>query len=330
MDHASNTPPRPRGQHDLRSCTRSGRDRGADDGGQDGGCPKPRPPIATTGRLAGLAARSVKLTGSVNPRRQRTRYYFQYGAGTRLTRRTADRRLAPGTATVVVSATISLAPNRKYSYRLVASNAAGTTRGNVRTFRSPRAPAALTFVARSSRVSYEGTAVFTGNATSAGVGNVALVLERQHFPYTGAFEAIATQTSGSDGAYTFSVSPLLLSARFRVVARTAPPVTSAAQTVRTKVRVGIKATRRSGRRIRFTGDITPGIGEGRVSLQRRIGGRFVTIKRVGVRHPSPGVSSYRVTVEARRSATTYRVRVTPADSSGYVRGTSRRQRMAGR
>jgi len=293
---------------------------------------KPRPPAATTGGVRGLAPTSVTLTGTVNPRGQATRYQFQYGAGDRLDRRTARLLANAGTATVRVSATIALVPNRRYSYRLVAVSAGGTTRGKVRKFTARRtpAPAALTFAPQSSRVSYEGTATFTGNATSAGAGGVALVLEQQPFPFTGAFAAIASQRSGSDGSYRFTVSPLLLSARFRVVARTTPVVTSDARTVRTKVRVGIKATRVSGRRVRFTGDIVPALSTGRVSLQRRIGGTFVTLKRASVRHPSPGRTTYRITVGARRSATTYRVRVTPDESSGHARGTSRRQRVAGR
>jgi len=292
---------------------------------------KPRPPAATTGGVRDLAPTSVTLTGTVNPRGLATQYRFQYGAGTTLNRRTPLKQLPAGSANKRVAAPVTVVANRRYSYRLVAINSAGATQGKTARFTSPRGAAALTFAARSTRVSYEGAAVFTGNATTLGAGNVALVLEQQPFPYTGAFAPVATQRSGSDGSYSFTVSPLLLSSRFRLVARTTPGVTSAVLTVRTKVRVAIKATRLSGRRVRFSGDIVPAIGAGRVSLQRRTGsGQWITIRRASVRHPSADRASYRITVGARRVATRYRVRVTPAESSGYVRGTSRQQRLAGR
>ena len=289
----------------------------------------PGRPSVSTGLWQALTPRSTTLTGTVNPRSQKTSYRFEWGTGTRLNRRTARVNLPAGSATVPVSAAVVLRPNTRYSYRLMATNPTGTVRGKTRRFTSPRAPAALGFDVRSSRVPYQGTAVITGVATSAGAGNVAVILERQFFPYTGPFERIATQRSAADGAYRFDVAPLLLSAKFRVLAQTTPAVTSDTRTVRTTVRVPLKVRRVSNRRLRFTGEILPALAAGRVSLQRRVRGSFRTIRSAGVRHPGPGRASYRITVGARRSATVYRVVVSPPSASGHARGRSRTKRVAG-
>ena len=185
-----------------------------------------------------LAARSVTLAGLVNPRGLPTRYRFEFGTGKSLNRRTRLVAAGAGRAGIAVSTPLKVTPNMRYSYRLVAINSAGTSRGVRRSFTSPRAATALTVALESYRVGYGGTVVITGWATSAGASGVTLALQRQLFPYGGAFEAVgSTQRSAADGAFRFAYSPLLISTRFRVVARTSPIATSAATTVRSTVGV---------------------------------------------------------------------------------------------
>lgn len=291
--------------------------------------PTPLPPAVVTGEVAGLAPRAATLTGSVNPRGVSTRYRFQYGTGTSLNRSTAYVAVGAGAAPVPVAAARTLSPNTRYSYRLMATSSAGTVYGARRTFTTPRAPALLSFALQSSRVPYEGTLVVSGHATSAGSGSVPLTLERQPFPFSGAFAPVSTQRSVRSGAYRFTVSRLLLSARFRVVAHTAPTVTSVARTLRTTMRVGMTASRVEGRRLRFFGSVRPALRGARASLQRRKGGRFATLRRVSVRPRGTSPAGYRVTIAARRTAAVYRVVVVPPSSSGHARGISREQRVAG-
>ena len=291
--------------------------------------PRPLPPVVVTGIVSELTPRSVTLTGSVNPRAVPTRYRFEYGTGTTLNRRTSFVAAGSGTVPVAVSARLTLAPNTRYSYRLTAASTAGAVNGARRSFTSPRAPALLTFALQSNRVPYEGTLVAAGSATSAGAGGVPLTLERQVFPFSGPFEQVSAQRSAGDGAYRFTVSPLLLSARFRVVARTAPVVTSIARTARTTMRVGITAKRVPNRRLRFSGEVRPVLSGANASLQRRKRGRFVTLRRVSVRPRGSDPATYRVTVSARATAARYRVIVTPPSSSGHARGISRKQRVGG-
>lgn len=240
--------------------------------------------------------------------------------------------MGAGSGAVPASAALTLEPNTRYSYRVTATSSAGTANGARVSFTTARAAAVLSFGLQADRVPYEGSAVVSGVATSAGKGGVPLVLERQAFPFTGLFERIASKSSANrDGAYSFTVSPLLLSARLRVVAQTVPPVTSIARTVRTTVRVSIAAERRPGRRVRFEETVSPGLDSGaRASLQRRKRGRFVTLRRVRLRPLGAATrSSHRVTIAARRSAAYYRVAIVPSPSSGYARGVSELRHLGG-
>ena len=99
----------------------------------------PPRPVVTIGGAGSLQPNTVTVTGSVNPRGAATRYRFEYGRGTRLNRRTAMTPVGAGSAPVPVSATLDVSPGRTYSYRLVATNSAGTARSARRTFVSPAA-----------------------------------------------------------------------------------------------------------------------------------------------------------------------------------------------
>lgn len=290
---------------------------------------QPLPPLVSSGAVRDLAARSGTLTGSVNPRGSTTRYQFDYGTATSLNRHTPLNAAGAGTTSMAVSAVLTLTPNTRYSYRLRATNAAGTVLGARRAFTSPRAPALLTFALESNRVPYEGAAIATGSATSAGAGGVTVVLERQAFPFTGPFTQVATTRSANDGSYRLTLSPLRLRSRLRVVARTVPSVTSVARTVRATMRVGMTATRLRHRRVRFSGAVLPAASGSRASLQRRVRGRFRTLRRAHVRSGGPTGANYRITIAARRSGAVYRVLVTPVRSSGQDSGTSRTQHVSG-
>jgi len=92
------------------------------------------PPVVTIGAAGPVTARAVTATGIVNPRGVATRYRFEYGRGTSLNFRTRFVDVGAGTEPVPVAATLTVIPATKYSYRLVATSAAGTARSAVRTF----------------------------------------------------------------------------------------------------------------------------------------------------------------------------------------------------
>jgi hypothetical protein len=88
------------------------------------------PPAAITGPVTAVGPSSANATGTVNPGGQATTWYVEYGTSTSYGSRTPNRSAGSGTANVAVSAPLSgLAPGTTYHYRVVATNAAGTSRG---------------------------------------------------------------------------------------------------------------------------------------------------------------------------------------------------------
>lgn len=88
------------------------------------------PPSATTGAPSGLGSSGGTLTGTVNPNGQSTTYYFEYGPTTTYGTQTSPGGVGSGSTPVAVHTEIfGLTPNTTYHYRLVATNASGTTDG---------------------------------------------------------------------------------------------------------------------------------------------------------------------------------------------------------
>src|SRR5436305_8373681 len=87
-------------------------------------------PVATTGNATAITPTSATINGTVNPEGQSTTYYFEYGTTTSYGSQTSMAGAGSGTADVKVSTAIeALTPNTTYHYRVVASNASGTTLG---------------------------------------------------------------------------------------------------------------------------------------------------------------------------------------------------------
>jgi len=96
--------------------------------------PMTGPPIVTTNPATLIASFSARLNGSLNPHGLPTTFHFQYGTTTSygLTTPPQNRN---GNIPQIVSANIAaLMANRVYHFRIVASNARGTSVGADRTF----------------------------------------------------------------------------------------------------------------------------------------------------------------------------------------------------
>ena len=109
-----------------------GRPQGA---GCDIGAYESAPPGVFTGSATGIAATVAMLDGRLNTNAQRTSYHFDYGTTTSYGSSTAPQQAVPSLTSATVSDTLSgLAPATTYHYRLVASNADGTSHGADQTF----------------------------------------------------------------------------------------------------------------------------------------------------------------------------------------------------
>lgn len=98
-------------------------------------------PVAVTGAANLIGFTFATVHGSVNPEGTSTTYYFQYGRTASYGHHTSTHNAGSGTSSHSVSHGLSgLAPGTVYHYRIVASNAHGTTHGRDRTFRTPQRP----------------------------------------------------------------------------------------------------------------------------------------------------------------------------------------------
>jgi hypothetical protein len=289
----------------------------------------PRPPGVSTGGARDVGPDRATLTGSVDPNTAATTYRFEYGTSTSYGSATPSRSAGSGDRSVGVTAGIgSLRANTRYHYRLLATNAAGTTRGRDRSFLTARRPTGVTIALDPSRVTWSRPLDVTGRVSGAGAGGAPLALEAQAWPFTGPMTQIATRNAASNGTFRFQVAALFLTTRYRVVTRTQVVATSPVVTASSAVRVGARVQSLSRRRARVLGTIWPAVSKGRVSLQRRTrSGRWVRVSRRNAQAFDAVRSRYRFTVRRSRRALTYRVVVVARDGGAHVPGTSREVRV---
>jgi hypothetical protein len=280
------------------------------------------PPGASTGGVRSLQPTSATLGATVDPNGLATTYHFEYGTTTAYASRTPEVGAGSGTRRVAARAGIrGLAAGTRYHYRVVATNAAGVTRGRDRAFTTLRNPRGVAASAAPNPALWSGSTTVSGRVTGQGVAGVTVALERQDFPFGRPFYLVGTRRTARNGTFSFSVGPLWAMARLRVTTRTTIAAASSIVEVRNALRVGLHAQRLAGGRKRLAGSVNPAVPRGLASLQKRSPrGRWVTVRRAGVRPLRGNRSTYRFTV---RRGGTYRVTVLPRDAFAHVRGASR-------
>ena len=99
------------------------------------------PPTATTKAVSSVRDTTATLNASVSPNGLSTTVYFEYGTSTSYGSKTASKSIGSGTGSTNVSTGVSgLAPGGGYHYRVVAMNAAGTSRGGDQAFTTTGRP----------------------------------------------------------------------------------------------------------------------------------------------------------------------------------------------
>jgi hypothetical protein len=115
-------------------------------------------PSVTTGSATSITQSSATLNGTVNPNGQATTYHFDYGTSTSYGSKAppgSDPSAGSGTSDQAVSANLTgLTPGTTYHYRLVATNASGTTQGQDKTFTSSGSGYSQTILNTPGLVSY--------------------------------------------------------------------------------------------------------------------------------------------------------------------------------
>lgn len=168
------------------------------------------------------------------------------------------------------------------------------------------------------------TSAVAGQVTGDGNGGVSLTLEQDPFPFD-AFERGPTGVTDATGNYTFAVQPAV-NTKYRVEAKTKPPVTSAEVVVNVRPRVSLRlsdSTPAPGRRVRFSGFVYPQHDGARVSIQRRTTtGRFATVARPTLRDAGDLRSRYVRSLAVAEDGV-YRVRIASHDD--HIAGFSPRR-----
>jgi hypothetical protein len=92
---------------------------------------QPGPPVATTGNPGPISDHGAVVTGTVDPHLSDTTWTFEYGTTTAYGSTTPPQSVAGSTVggTAVSAPLADLKPNTAYHYRLVATNASGSTPG---------------------------------------------------------------------------------------------------------------------------------------------------------------------------------------------------------
>ena len=143
-------------------------------------------PAATTGTASKVTFQSARLKGSVDPNKQATTYYFQYGTTIALGTQTAPVAAGNGGKAVRAARRLTgLAPVTKYYYRVVAHNNSGTALGKRRSFTTRKQPLGVSLAATPNPVPSKNSATnLSGTLTGTGNAGRKVVLQSSSWPYT--------------------------------------------------------------------------------------------------------------------------------------------------
>jgi hypothetical protein len=274
----------------------------------------PAQPFVTTGAAKSVTGTSATLTGTVNPEGQATTYQFRYGPTTAYGNTTPSTSAGSGTSAAAVTAMIgALTPNTTYHFRLVATNAAGTTLGSDKTFKTAKPssskPSSLRIKASPNPIVFGQTTTVSGSVKATGSASTTVTLQ-QAPSGTGPFTTVARTTSSNGGGYSFRVSP-----RSNTFYRTvASGVTSSSVRVAVRFRIGLSAGTTHptpGQLVRFHGQVAPAHNGFRVRIQRLASnGSWHTLARPLLHATSGNASTYSVRIAVHRGGL-YRATVGP-------------------
>lgn len=280
------------------------------------------PPAVSDQLASNVTASQATVSAKIDTKGLPTSYRIQWGTSTRYGRFTAVETADSGTATTTATLT-GLQPNRTYHWRTRASNAAGTSLGANRTFRTAPLPTGVTLSLSRGTVPWGDGVRLGGRVTGAGVRGLTVTLEQQRVGIDPDFVALGTARTGGDGGYLFTIPRLWTSTRYRVHTETQTVATSPVATVLSRVRVSSRARHVSRRRARIRGSVLPAL-EGTATLQLHQRGRGWRRVRTALLAPGATSSRYGFSVQrVKRVGRRFRVVVTPAGET-HVRGGSGR------
>ena len=282
----------------------------------------PRPPAISSQRARDIAPTTANATATINANGSSTSYRIEYGTTTRYGSETPPVQ-ATGTGNSSVTVALSdLRPYTRYHWRFVATNAAGTTRGTDRSFRTARLPESVTLGVSRRTVPWGGGVRLGGRVIGAGSAGMTVELLQQRVGIDQDFRSLSTTRTGSDGGYLFTIPRLWTTTRYRVRTQTQVVATSPDATARSQVRLSIRTRHHARRRARVEGSVAPGV-QGTIALQlHRPGLGWRQVRSAVLTPATASASRYRFGVQRlKRSARRFRVVASPSGGA-HVRGWS--------
>jgi hypothetical protein len=263
------------------------------------------PPTVSTLAPANVTSQSATLRGRVNPRALATTYFFQYGPTAAYGQQTPPAAAGSGTAAVNAAAAIAgLAPSTTYHFRLVATNASGTAVTPDRSFRTAAQALAVSMSATPNPIAFGGPTTLVGTLSGTGRAGRTVQLQQNPFPFTAGFADVANAVvSDAQGRFSIALLSVALTTQFRARVTDRAGVVSPVVTVgvRAIVRSRVSRTRlRRGGRVHFSGSIRPAEPGRPLAIQKRRGGRWITVSGTVARAGGAGFAVYGKTIRVRR------------------------------
>jgi hypothetical protein len=277
-------------------------------------------PAVDTGTAIDLGYASATLTGSVDPRRTATYYYFQYGPTDAYGLQTPLSEAGAGDAALAVKVALTgLSPLTIYHYRLVAVSPVGTAFGVDRSLRTMKVPLSLAIVASPDPVLFGGPISIQGTLSGTGNVNREVVLQSNAFPFTAGFADVGNpELTSSTGGFSFVLLNLDLTSQFRVLTTTAPAVISPVVTENVAVVISAAhAPTRHRNRVRIYGTVTPAENGMSVRIARLKHGREVVAASAVLQPDGPNRSSYRAVVHRHEGFYLVYAAIAGAQSAAY-------------
>jgi hypothetical protein len=268
-------------------------------------------PTVATQAATGVTIQAATLRGTVNPRSLATSYFFQYGPTAAYGAQTAPASLAAGAAAVRVTAAAgALVPATTYHFRLVATNATGTSVTADRTFRTPAQALRVALAATPNPTSFGGPTTLVGTVTGTGAAGRPVQIQQRAFPFAGGFANVGNAlVTDARGRFSMAVLSLPVTTQFRARVTDRAGIVSPVLPVGARAIVGTRVTStnvRRGGRVHFSGTVRPSEPGRGIAVQKRRDGRWITVAGTVARPGGGAFAIYGKTIRVSRGGL-YRV-----------------------
>jgi hypothetical protein len=187
---------------------------------------------------------SATLKGSVNPHGSETTYIFQYGESAAYQFQTTATPVGAVTEEVKVSQAITgLLSYTTYHFRVVATNAFGTSYGQDATFTTKKIPLSFKISVTPDPVVFGSPVTVRGLLSGSEAAREAVLLQASPFPFLGGFKSTAGPLStDAGGNFAFTVADLAQNTEFRVITDSSPEAKSQPALERVAPRVSLQVS----------------------------------------------------------------------------------------